>query len=721
MKRPLIAAIVLAMTLPAAGAVTDVKAFWRDGQTFLTWKEDAAATGEWYHVYASYKPITGGDLSAAKLIAKIPRGSNHFGFFRNLNTSRGFFKDLAAEDWAKSIQIVDDEANAKRLPDGTGLFVRTIHKPGRMYYAVVRAVDGKEDGPEGVAATAEPVDEKVAPPGAVLLKKLGERYYVYAFFTDFDVWNPDGVEDNWEGYAHVFHIRAPDPKKKGVGPEPYPVCFRLHAYSAWRDWNIPYCWPGTHVCVRLLDYHLTWWYGYSDRLPRLEGRPRVPPAGKVVNFTEQRLLQVARWLAGAPKNFPFRVDPAQFSVMGGSMGGTGTHYVGLRNGDIFAGAFADEGIFNWAAPPKFNHWAPNVAPKFGPQGRNDMTNEGERVYDLLDLPRWVAGRPEREMPFLSIGQGSIDTVIPFHGLVRYFKALEAGKHPFAAGWSMVGHRPWAGSRSPMDYKLLRRDEVVPAFANASCNSPLRSGFRICTKAVSFTDKTLTIEAGQIKDAAGENVDGSFPPNLAGKTLVLGPSDINRDRFTIASNTPTELTIKEGDLTEYVPPLTNWGLHVLKQQIKKAEGKEREPTEREKRAAAINRKHSILIIDGPPRGCWNGHFAWSTRNQNFDPKSVEDDIVDEPGRLAICIRLGKNSFQELTAPTATADVTPRRARRFKPAPGEKVHWENWDLSDPKAPRKLAEGDTPADAHGLVTVKQFTIGQAGWGNRLVLTKR
>ncbi|HUU21218.1 MAG TPA: hypothetical protein VM389_01660, partial [Phycisphaerae bacterium] len=202
MRRPLAAVLILALTVPAAAGVTDVKAFWRDGQTFLTWKEDGSATGEWYHVYASDKPVTGGDLSAAKLIAKIPEGSNHFGFFRNVDTSRGFFKSLAAEDWAQSIQIVDDEANAKRLPDDTGLFVRTIHKPGRTYYAVVRAVDGKEDSPDGVAALAEPVDEKVAPPGAVLLKKLAERYYVYAFFADYEVFNPDGVEDNWDGYVH---------------------------------------------------------------------------------------------------------------------------------------------------------------------------------------------------------------------------------------------------------------------------------------------------------------------------------------------------------------------------------------------------------------------------------------------------------------------------------------------------------------------------------------
>ena len=68
--------------------VADVKAFWREGQTFLTWREDASVKGEWYHVYASDRPITAANLRKAELVAKIPEGSNKFGFFRNVDTSR---------------------------------------------------------------------------------------------------------------------------------------------------------------------------------------------------------------------------------------------------------------------------------------------------------------------------------------------------------------------------------------------------------------------------------------------------------------------------------------------------------------------------------------------------------------------------------------------------------------------------------------------------------
>ena len=297
--------------------------------------------------------------------------------------------------------------------------------------------------------------------------------------------------------------------------------------------------------------------------------------------------------------------------------------------------------------------------------------------------------------------------------------MEKGKHPYAATWEIAGHSPWAGPASVMDYRKIRRDEIIPAFANASCNDELRSGFRIYTSYAGLTEKTLKIKPGSLK-GQNDNKDGSFP-DLKGKTLALGPSGTTKRFFTIKSNTPTELTLAEGNLLEYMPPLTGWDLHVLKAGIKKKEGKVREPTEAEKKAKAEAKKKRFLVCDGLPRGTWNGHFAWSTRNQDFDPKSKDDDIVDTEKTLAICIRAKKHRRSKWDEETATADVTPRRCRAFLPKPGETVHWENWDVGDPAAPKKIAEGNVQADKHGLVTVPKFVIGRKGWGSRLVLTRK
>jgi hypothetical protein len=198
------------------------------------------------------------------------------------------------------------------------------------------------------------------------------------------------------------------------------------------------------------------------------------------------------------------------------------------------------------------------------------------------------------------------------------------------------------------------------------------------------------------------------------TLVLGPSNQTRVWFRIKSNTETTLTVEQGNLATYLPPLSNWWKHVLTQRLK------RDPTQEEFHEEALKRKGVFLVCDGAPRGTRNGHFAWSSKNQNFDTDQTDDDIVDEETRWAICLRLHDNRFSEFAAETATVDITPRRCQRFRPRPGEDIHWVNFDCSDPNAPRKFAEGHVEADQHGLVTVPEFTVGRRGWGNRLALTR-
>jgi len=400
---------------------------------------------------------------------------------------------------------------------------------------------------------------------------------------------------------------------------------------------------------------------------------------------------------------PVRVDPMRVSVYGGSMGGSGVNVFGMRHGEVFAGAWGCKGITNWALPRRHNGWHNNIRAKVGPLERNDPTNEGRGVYDVLNMPKWLADHPEIETPYLDIANGMVDGVITFYSVPDYWRGLEKGKHPYAAGWDMVGHASTLNSGGPMSYLNMRLDESLPALANASCNTPMRSGFRMMGRAAKLTENALTI------------AKGSFPPNLAGKTLVLGPTHLTRKWFTIKSNTAKALTIAEGDMLKYRPKLTRWTLGQMKARLK------RQPAEQEKAEEAIKRRLNFLICDGLPRGTWNGHFAWSSRGRDFDAKRAEDDVVDEARRWAICLRLHDNRFSEWNGETATVDVTPRRCRKFKPRPGQAVHWLNLDCSNPDAMKKIAEGDVTADKHGLVTVPRVTVGRKGWGNRLVLTRK
>jgi hypothetical protein len=689
--------LVLALCIgPASAEVKGLKAFCREGQTFMTWQEDGA---DWYYVYASAEPIT--KTAGLKWIAKIPKGSNKFRF-PHITSYRGskaksYKRLFEGKPWAYRIQIEPSLDSSKCLPDGTGLFVRTIKKDGATHYAVVS--DEGAAVKSGGNALARAVGEKVGLPGAVLVyKKKNLNFFV--FFTDFDVWNVDGVDDHMHGYAHVFSA--------SIGPRPAnpaPLTVRLHAYSAWGGVFMPYTWPiYDGVSIAMFDYSLTWWFGHSEALKEVS---KTAPAGKVVNYTEQRLMQVIRWVASSPKGFPVKIDAGRIYVMGGSMGGSGANHIACKQGDIVAAAQASKGYTNWALSPKIKPFAGknrvnvflgDFYRKYGTLEDNNPTNLGGKgVYDVLNLTSWVSD-PTAKVGYLDTANGSIDGVIPFWGLAAFWDALEKGKHPYSSGWAQVGHASRLGSGSPMAFNKLRSDESIPAMANASCNTPLKYGVRLM---------------GKIKEVLKDGIRITNPivHDIKGMTLVVGrhPSIW----FKVASVKGDLIRIVEGDLIALKVPVTKWQKSQLKIKLK------RKPTEADLKKQADKNKTNYLVIDGDPQGTRNGYIAWSTTLQNFDKKTKADDIVDTEKKWAMSFRVGKNyGRREWKEDTATVDITPRRCQQFRPAVGAKVHWENWDHSDKARPAKVAEGDVTVDKYGLVTVPKFLVGKKGLGNRLVL---
>ena len=79
-----------------------------------------------------------------------------------------------------------------------------------------------------------------------------------------------------------------------------------------------------------------------------------------------------------------------------------------------------------------------------------------------------------------------------------------------------------------------------------------------------------------------------------------------------------------------------------------------------------------------------------------------DFVDEPDRFEITIHGGGRVTY---AGGGASDVTPRRTRKFRPAPGEKFKWENVPLG-PRSRYKPQSGEVVADENGLVTIPQVS---------------
>ena len=187
---------------------TELKAFYRSGQVFLTWKQiphSGAFFDSTYRVYAHTAPITAANLDKARLLGEVNRLSQfnyrrtalvraasvgsyvQYPYYGILFTNRdkgakanwrnrdwvnehakvrvngevvsipkrhNFVIDdtwrekLHEGKWQKDIRSVGTEPailQGPELSDGTGLFVRTVTAPGKAYYAVTSVLEGNEN------------------------------------------------------------------------------------------------------------------------------------------------------------------------------------------------------------------------------------------------------------------------------------------------------------------------------------------------------------------------------------------------------------------------------------------------------------------------------------------------------------------------------------------------------------------------------------------------
>jgi hypothetical protein len=684
-------------------APTALKAFYREGQTFLTFQEDASVEGERYRIYRSERPITADTLGDAKLCAVLLEGSCRFRQpIHKLNPKKPTKKhpDLIT---FKNFVLHDVDKGGKPLPDGTGLLVWTVKKPGERYYAIVQEKDGRavSKPAAGVSSLENPIDEKVEVPGAVKVVEIPPAGWYYCHWMDYELWNPRKIDDTFVGYGFLFHVAVPDDKAQWA--QPLPVTVRGHGRGAVRGGAASNR-TRSGIMVRPKDFMSTWFYGHSNALtwfgPNQYRWNKSIDEGTVVNYFWRRVHHMLKWLGKRPKNFvPVAMDPHRVYWIGFSMGATGGNTVAIRHGDIFAGVVADKGLVNWmkASSPGTNDWHRSVWRFWGTPKNSLKTLEGESIWDRMNIPKWLAEHPEAEIPYMGIVYGRVDGSISFEAAPDYVAALQKGRHPFVMAWNMSGHIPTWGTGARNDPMKQRRDESLPAFANATCNTPLADvpfyGGRFRLYQGTFEELTERT----MKSATTGNFKG-FTQDLAGKYLAINPYPYapGGPTFRIESNTKDTITIADGNLKT-----AHW-------------------TDKRK---GVRR---FVVCHDRPDGTINVRLEWSSSTHDFDPKSRADDIVDEPARYELSVRLArlrrKGMEYEPDDPdaTCTADITPRRLQKFKVEAGETVRWENWDCADPKAPRKIASGEMVVDKHGLVTVETFTIGKKGLGNRLKLKR-
>ena len=193
---------------------TGFKAFYRSGQVFMTWKQipyNGAFFDSTYRVYKHSAPMTAANLKKAELLGEVHKNSqlnyrrtaysygglSSYGRYRQFWSFVKFdapkhasknvrikahndqlpkrYNFVIDDSWPKAIQEGKWLTDAKllgagnRMPEGpqlsddTGLYVHTVEKAGKTYFAVTSVIEGFENRRDFAAGNAltEPVAVKV--------------------------------------------------------------------------------------------------------------------------------------------------------------------------------------------------------------------------------------------------------------------------------------------------------------------------------------------------------------------------------------------------------------------------------------------------------------------------------------------------------------------------------------------------------------------------------
>jgi len=479
--------------------VSGVKAFYRSGQVFLTFKEIENFAGgkeeiTWgelaarfreinyegpipkdgkkelrYRVYMHNKPITAANLGKAKLLGQCVPGSI---YNTRLVPGGDFIKRRP-----KAVVLRLAVEPGRILPPAYGLYVHTVAHHGKWHYAVVTCINGIENTLEfSQQNTAGPIEQRPAAPEPVLQRDEVTKFR-------------DGrtYHEHWYSYWAV-PPQAPRPTRYdlavGFCPDsmthPAPLTFtRGHTWGPKPEMPRPQ--PRRGIVMSMsTDPVNGFWTGMNDARDTLKGIEE----GAWKPFTHNRQEALIRW---ALKQW--EIDEQQIV---GSIGAWGLWEI--KRADLYAY------IHGWGMPEVTKgfqcwNWARGV---WGPpEAYKGKPNEGNPFY-LQDYTRWVLANPGKELPYFHIhtGWGAHFTEMGWPPFPRFVRALIDTKRAFAMQSRALSEAMRQGIIQ------LRRDQSVPAFGNCSLDDNIGEGDLLSGTPFGQINGYLVWESATIVDEPG---------------------------------------------------------------------------------------------------------------------------------------------------------------------------------------------------------------------------
>jgi len=458
--------------------VSGVRAVFRSGQVFITFKEidppdggkDAVTIGELskkmaadyyrpvptgpqrYRVYQHDEAITAATIGQAELLGEVLPGSAYNARFayRPEGRRKGMVaasispKPKAADAQGVRVAIED----GKPLDPGTGVYVHTVLKAGKAWYAVLASANGVTNAAAiSNANTAGPVSQRPGDPTPVMYKesifpvqgaKYARRWY--------SLWTVQPLSPVPARYDVIVEY-CPEVLAKGA-----PLTIHRHGWNSWPRPARPEKTTGmrmTHTADQPVDFRL----GLNDAMGTIKGFDQ----GTWKPFHSNRQRALVRWML---RTWP--IDPNRIHAALGAWG-----MMEIKHGSLYAF------IHGWGQPELtkgFQCW--NRAR--GIWGEPEMYQgrpDAENPYVACNFTDWVLADPARELPFVFIhaGGGAHYTEMGWPPQPRFAWALMQAKQPFV----------FSTARSPVAQAVGRlagrRDRSVPALAHCTLDDNIGEG------------------------------------------------------------------------------------------------------------------------------------------------------------------------------------------------------------------------------------------------------